>query len=76
MAEWMDILDNSKNHGHFAGQSERNQDAYFEFFEGPDQKLLPQCLWLVSIARQWLTRFVPKGRMSRTTFIKELSRKA
>ncbi|MFK8035966.1 MAG: hypothetical protein AB8B94_17665 [Hyphomicrobiales bacterium] len=38
MADWTDITRNLKAHGHFAGRSETEQDAYFEFIAGPDRE--------------------------------------
>ena len=36
MADWTQIDENLRKHGHFAGRTVAEQDAYFEFFAGPD----------------------------------------
>lgn len=40
MANWTGISRNLKRNGHFAGHSEIEQDAYFEFFAGSDRSYL------------------------------------
>ncbi|KPA21643.1 hypothetical protein shim_23500 [Shimia sp. SK013] len=37
MANWVTISRNAKTHGHFAGRTTAEQDAYFEFFGGSDR---------------------------------------
>ena len=36
MANWANISRNAKIHGDFAGRAQAEQDAYFEFFAGPE----------------------------------------
>lgn len=36
MTHWITISRNAARHGDFAGRSQREQDAYFEFFAGAD----------------------------------------
>ena len=36
MANWANISRNAKTHGDFAGRTEAEQDAYFNFFAGPE----------------------------------------
>lgn len=38
MVDWTVISRNRKKHGHFAGRSEIEQNAYFDFFAGPDKE--------------------------------------
>ena len=52
MADWADISRNARSHGHFAGCSETEQDAYFEFFAGPDQSWAERVRRTVSIILQ------------------------
>ncbi|MCR9055873.1 MAG: hypothetical protein NXI02_00925 [Rhodobacteraceae bacterium] len=41
MADWADISRSAKKHGDFAGRTKSEQDAYFEFFAGPESSRLP-----------------------------------
>ena len=36
MANWANIARNAKAHGDFAGRTQAEQDAYFEFFAGAE----------------------------------------
>lgn len=36
MADWTDMTNNLRRSGHFAGSSETERDAYFDFFAGSD----------------------------------------
>ena len=36
MTNWENILHHAKSHGDFAGRSQAEQDAYFEFFAGTE----------------------------------------
>ena len=36
MTNWENILQQAKSHGNFAGRSQAEQDAYFEFFAGAE----------------------------------------
>ena len=54
MQNWDAILRNSRSTGHFAGASQRDQDAYFAFFDGGDFRLVSR----FSMFRSWLTRSV------------------
>lgn len=66
MANWTGISRNSRKHGHFAGQSEREQDAYFDFFAGQDQSPLAK----TRIALQKILRYAKRqcsGRRLRWT---------
>ncbi len=36
MENWAHIARNAKTHGDFAGRATADQDAYFEFFAGPE----------------------------------------
>lgn len=39
MPNWDDIIRNAKTYGDFSGRNEKEQDAYFAFFEGPAEPL-------------------------------------
>ena len=36
MTNWENILQQAKSHGDFAGRSQAEQDAYYEFFAGAE----------------------------------------
>ena len=36
MTNWENILQHAKSHGDFAGRSQAEQDAYYEFFAGAE----------------------------------------
>lgn len=42
MADWMDMALNNRVHGHFAGRSTAEQDAYFAFFSGSEHGRMEQ----------------------------------
>ena len=53
MADWDDMIRNANRYGTFAGRSEIEQDAYFEFFAGSDHKITEDMrLALVKVLRQ------------------------
>ncbi len=66
MADWTDIRRTSAKHGHFAGQSDREADAYFAFFAGPDTPLRQRAARALSRAWRLLPHQTTQGPWRKT----------
>jgi len=67
MADWTDIYRNSKRHGDFAGRNEAEQDAYFEFFAGPQYSLITAAKIVLAKTARCISQILTKHRLRQTS---------